>query len=505
MFFELLSRVMNGASNPSRLFVQRFFLISIAAALLTLLFPFTASAHLESPNVFFEGPAGPYPVRVMIQPPNVVPGLARIHIRLRGGQAEKVTVLPVRWDAGTRGAPPPDVAEPVPGETNLFTAQLWLMNSGAYSVFVDVSGPRGKGTAIVPLNSLALRKLEMSSAMKIMFIVLGLFLLTLLVFVVGAAIRESTLPAGESPTRKRRAWAVAGMAIATLLLSTAIVLGNKWWELVDNDFQKRRLYRPQPLECALAGEDLKLRIPEQRNVDHTPLIADHGELMHLFLVRKPEGDAFAHLHPLRDLRNGESAFTTRLADLPSGDYDLYADITHESGLTETLTNVIHFPEPRLKESRPFASTNDTFALQKPASLGSSEWAGGFRVTPNFSSPVKANQEITLSFTVAGPDGKPASLQPYLGMYGHLIVQHRSGTIFTHLHPLGSISMASQRRFAEREQASYLANQSLDLLCSPAERELSFPYAFPKTGTYRLWLQTRIQGEIRTAAFEVVVE
>jgi hypothetical protein len=65
-------------------------------------------------------------------------------------------------------------------------------------------------------------------------------------------------------------------------------------------------------------------------------------------------------------------------------------------------------------------------------------------------------------------------------------------------------MASQRRFAERELAGYLASQSLDLLCSPASTALSFPFAFPKPGRYRLWLQIRLQGQIRTSAYTVTV-
>src|SRR5271170_2074620 len=138
---------------------------AIAAALVIgLMFALSApvaQAHIGSPNVFFEGPAGPYPVRVTIEPPGVVPGLAQIHVRVRSGDAHTVTVLPVRWDAGTRGAPPPDIAKLVPGESNLFTAQLWLMDSGAYSVFVDVAGPKGRGTAIVPINSLAYQRLGM--------------------------------------------------------------------------------------------------------------------------------------------------------------------------------------------------------------------------------------------------------------------------------------------------------------------------------------------------------
>ena len=36
------------------------------------------SAHIGSPDVFFTGKAGPYDVRVTIQPPQVVPGVARV-------------------------------------------------------------------------------------------------------------------------------------------------------------------------------------------------------------------------------------------------------------------------------------------------------------------------------------------------------------------------------------------------------------------------------------------
>src|ERR1041385_1467872 len=43
---------------------------------LPLLFSLSAAAHVGSPNVFFEGKAGPYPVHVVIQPAEVIPGLA---------------------------------------------------------------------------------------------------------------------------------------------------------------------------------------------------------------------------------------------------------------------------------------------------------------------------------------------------------------------------------------------------------------------------------------------
>jgi hypothetical protein len=226
--------------------------------------------------------------------------------------------------------------------------------------------------------------------------------------------------------------------------------------------------------------------------------------MHLFLIRQPAGDTFVHLHPLRDSRN---VFTTRLPGLPAGNYQLYADITHESGFSQTLTNVLRLTNETVAMNpvEGFASADDSMDLASPQELSPAILPDGFRLTPEFSTPFRLNQEITLHFNLTTDTGAPASLEPYLGMYGHLIIQHADGSVFTHLHPLGSISMASQKRFAEREHARYLANQSLDLLCSPASPALSFPYAFPKTGLYRLWLQTKLQGQIRTVAYNVTVE
>src|SRR5437870_3523038 len=94
-----------------------------------LLAPLAAFAHVGSPNVFFEGKAGPYPVHVVIRPAEVIPGLAEISVRVDGEGVEKVTALPIKWNAGREGAPPADIARPVRGETNLYSAQLWFMEA----------------------------------------------------------------------------------------------------------------------------------------------------------------------------------------------------------------------------------------------------------------------------------------------------------------------------------------------------------------------------------------
>jgi len=480
----------------------------LAAVLLLLLLTPAVRAHIGSLNVFFEGPAGPYPVRVTIVPPGVVPGLALIHVRVFSGKPEKVTVLPVRWNAGTRGAPPPDVAKLVPGETNLYTAQLWLMDSGSYSVFVDVAGPEGHGTAIVPINSLALERLVMPRWKGIAFLAVGVFLFVLFVSIVGTAIRQASLAPGSAPTRANSVRAGIGMGIAGLIALGLVAFGNRWWGLDDKFFLTQRLYHsgsvtPEIHTDASGHQELHVGLAKSGQFDRPPLVPDHEHLMHLFLIRSPGGDAFVHLHPLQTASNG---FNTRLPAMPAGDYRLFADLTYESGFSETLTNTLHIAEsPVAGPSDAPTDADDSFDLSAPVPPGPVTLPGGFTLTPKFSEKLGVNQETTLRFELNGADGSPALLEPYLGMYGHLIIMRENGDVFTHLHPLGSISMASQKLFAEREHAGYLANQPLELLCAPASRALSFPFAFPKAGRYQIWLQVKLGGQVRTVGYAVMVE
>src|SRR5882724_7665855 len=124
--------------------------------------PSRAHAHVGSPNIFFEGKAGPYQVHVVIQPAEVIPGLAEISVRIDAAGIERVTALPIKWNAGRKGAPPPDVAKLVPGETNLYSAQLWFMEGGAHSVELEITGARGPGRVTIPVDAVARRVLGMS-------------------------------------------------------------------------------------------------------------------------------------------------------------------------------------------------------------------------------------------------------------------------------------------------------------------------------------------------------
>src|SRR5688500_11288186 len=64
-------------------------------------------------------------------------------------------VAPARWDTGAEGPPPPDSAQPVRGDPELYHAQLWLMARGAYRIVVTVDGAHGPGSTIVPVMATA--------------------------------------------------------------------------------------------------------------------------------------------------------------------------------------------------------------------------------------------------------------------------------------------------------------------------------------------------------------
>ena len=87
----------------------------VAAALVLVLgWPAAARAHVGSPDVFFEGHAGPYTVLVQVQPPDVVPGTARVSVST-DADVTGVSLRPLYFETGREGAARPDAAPLQPG------------------------------------------------------------------------------------------------------------------------------------------------------------------------------------------------------------------------------------------------------------------------------------------------------------------------------------------------------------------------------------------------------
>src|SRR5437762_1202687 len=106
----------------------------------TVFFASAAAAHVGSPDVFYDGMVGPYPARITVRAPTVVPGRAEISVRVRTDEPVKVSFLPLYTWTPVTNAPPPDPGLPVAGEKNLFSGELWLMAFGAYSIDVRIGG-----------------------------------------------------------------------------------------------------------------------------------------------------------------------------------------------------------------------------------------------------------------------------------------------------------------------------------------------------------------------------
>jgi hypothetical protein len=88
----------------------------------------------------------------------------------------------------------------------------------------------------------------------------------------------------------------------------------------------------------------------------------------------------------------------------------------------------------------------------------------------------------------------------MGMAAHLVVTNRDGSVFAHLHPAGSISMAAMQRFAAAGAEDAHAAHTMTL-----DSHVAVPYAFPKPGPYRLFVQVKRAGRVLTAAFDIDVK
>jgi hypothetical protein len=476
-------------------------------------------------DVFFAGQAGPWDVRVSVRQPGVIPGLADISVRVAEPGVDSVLVTARRTIDDDGETPPPDVAEPVTGETNLWSAQLWLMVRGPHEVVVTVRGDAGEGVARIPVVAAATKQLEMSRGLGLFVIGGGLFLVLGMLTIVGAASRESVLPQGEQPAPADRRRARVSMAIATVVI--ALLLFGGWtWVRAESEAHRALLDRPwtadatlrdigarRTLEFAITDPlwvnrddaDWRTRNNRYRRAD---LIPDHGKLMHMFVVRDDGQAAFAHIHPERIDPN---RFAVAFPPLPAGTYRVYADLTHEDGFSHPLTASVDAGPPPVSG---IAGDTDLVAdgIQAPVADPDDAWwtapadgatvAAGVRSTLadgslmrwlNADDPLVAGTDADLAFSVEDPAGGVVALDPYMGMQGHAMLNRDDGGVFVHLHPSGMISMAAQSKLdaasgmSGMHAGTNMAESASGM--SGADGSIRFPFVVPEPGRYRIWVQS----------------
>jgi hypothetical protein len=482
--------------------------LRVAVAVLAM----ASMAHVGSPDTFFTGDAGPYPIRVTVRLPGVIPGLAQIAVRLPGqspNNIRSVTVQAVQWNVGPDGAPPPDPALSVPGDSELYSADLWFMAATSYRVIVVVDGHAGRGTAIVPVLALATEQRTMTPYLGAILVALGLFLSVGLITIVASAVRESGLPPGATPDAKRRRRSRLAASFTAILIALVLWGGKLWWGLEASIYGSFVLYQPFNSKASVRLESGQRRLiltidddrwpmPPGRITRYSALMPDHGKLMHMFLVREASHDVFAHTHPVPRTPAAKE-FEEVLPPLPAGRYRVFADIVHESGYAQTLVTSADLPtlsEP----SRVLGDPDDSWfagsATPESAAAVFTQPDGANVTWERGNRGLVEAQEHTLTFVARNADGSPMMLEPYLGMTGHVAIARDDGSVFVHLHPAGSISMAALQKFGGSTHAMHSAPANMN--------RLAIPYAFPKAGRYRLWVQMKRAGTVFTSAFDADV-
>jgi len=494
-----------------------------------------ASAHVGSPDVFLDAQAGPYRLFVTVRPPHAIPGVADVDILTTSDDVRDVRIVPLPLTGpGAQFAPIADRAVRSAEDPRLFTGHLWMMGAGAWQVRVTVAGDRGEGTLSVPVPTLPQSTLAMSAGLRATLFGLMLLLAAGFVGIIAAMAREAGLGPGEPLDRRARVRGRIAGAVAALVVGAIVFLGNGWWSSEASSYD-RYVYKPLTA-LASVTDDARVKlylsdpgwIASRRLDDFVP---DHGHLMHLFVV-SPALDRLWHLHP--DQR-AAGIFEQRLPEMPVGEYDLFADVVHATGVSETVTGRLRTipmqgaplsgddsewseAEVRLKPD----TTDDTKVRLKPdttetrtatttpvvsgfsRTVNSSPTADGGRIVwVRDEKPLEPKKLTLFRFRVEDAGGEPArDLELYMGMPGHAIFVRRDRKVFAHVHPSGSAPMAAMEIAMPAPAEHALHDMSSRQSQSPST--VTFPYGFPEAGDYRIFVQVKRAGRVVTGVFDASV-
>ncbi|MEW2176933.1 hypothetical protein AB0890_11465 [Streptomyces sp. NPDC005406] len=216
-----------------------------------------------------------------------------------------------------------------------------------------------------------------------------------------------------------------------------------------------------PYVTAGAPIDLRFRILGRDGKPVTAYRPAHGKELHL-IVAPRDLSTFQHLHPTRA---ADGTWRTAAALPAAGEYRVFADFT-PAGASQGLTLGADLHAAGDLRPVPAAVTGRTVSVD------------GYRVT--LTGDLTPGRSTRLGLSVA-KDGRPVTdLQPYLGAYGHLVALRAGDLAYLHVHPDGEPGDAGT---------------------APGP-DITFTTTAPSRGSYRLFLDFRHGGVVRTAAFTV---
>jgi hypothetical protein len=505
---------------------------SFKTTLLLICLALLAQAHVGSPDIYLDGQAGPYQLFVTIRPPVVIPGIAELEIRAQSANVREIRAVPVPFTPdAAKFAPVPDKLKISPQDSQFFTGSLWIMTPGSWQVRLTVEGKQGVGNLSVPLPSAALTTKSMQFGLGALLTLFMILLAGGLVLIAGASAREAKLPSGVRPDSGQLQRARTAMAVALITVIGILGLGRWWWASSEAQY-RQNVYKPLRMAATLNHRGLLtltmtdsgwLQPQDKRSLHLRPafsvktvddLIPDHDHLMHLYAIRQPGLDVVYHLHPEM---TGSGVFQLSLPDMEPGTYQLYADVVHANGFPETMIATVQIPpglpgrplngDDASGKAAPWQEasvTATTFTLPDRYKM---EW-----LRPD--KPLRAKEATPFRFRLLDAGGRPAQdMQFYMGMLGHAAFVKTDGTTFAHIHPTGSVAMASfmlaQNQLGKNSPMDMSGdmpgmNHSAHSMTESLPNEVAFPYGFPSPGRYRIFVQMKHGGTVETGVFDADV-
>ncbi len=531
----------------------RSLLAGTLAGFLLLASAMPSIAHVGSPDVYFQGAAGPYHLIVTVRTPQMIPGVASVEVLSATPGITKISVVPTFIvGPGAKYPPAGDVLAQAKEDPQYFSGKIWLMESGSWEVRLKVEGAQGAGEMAVPVPAFARRTLPMERGLGVLLFALMALLVAAFVAIMGAARREAALPPGEAPPERNRRGARIVMGVATAIVLVVLIGGNAWWDSEAVAKARNMIYEAPSLEVTLRADKrisatvtreaivsgtMTLEMEKSRwhslrpETVMTKLVPDHGHLMHLFLIREPGLDVFYHLHPTRietppaKADDVSDTFELPLPAMPAGKYQVYADVVRESGFPDTMTAEVEVPyvagaSLSGDDSTAMIGSAGSVAQRRPIDGPDGPVVtlpDGYRlVWVRGTAPLVANQFTWLRFRLEDPQGKSVTdAEPYMGMAGHAEIVSFDRSVFAHIHPDGSaamaaVEMANGTTTPSASDGAMLAGMDanmkmpMDVMTGKPFAEVSFPYGFPKAGKYRMFVQMKRGGVVETGVFDAEV-
>jgi hypothetical protein len=188
----------------------------------------------------------------------------------------------------------------------------------------------------------------------------------------------------------------------------------------------------------------------------------HGKKLH-FIVVSRDLTTFQHLHP--ELADG--VWSVKLTLPEAGAYRAFADFVPADGEGLTLGTDLN--------------AEGEYAPKALPEAGRTASVGGYTVSLAGDLVPGKSSKVTVS---VAKDGKPVTdLQPYLEAYGHLVALRAGDLAYLHVHPDGE---PGDGKTAPGPQITFYAE-------------------VPSRGDYRLFLDFKHEGTVRTADFTVRAE